>query len=144
MDTDALNQLTSFLDSWTTDPNQTKSCFLRFKEHLEGLAGVNLDFIARPGITFSLRTAHANQSKRSLFAMVDVIDDDPADRWLSVCFYKELVDDPKELGDEVPEGLLGEDAKCFDLYESDDDMVKYIKERLSAACSAASNETLVN
>ena len=45
--------------------------------------------------------------------MVDIIDDDPADRWLSVCFYDELVDDPKGLGDEVPGGLLGEDAKCF-------------------------------
>lgn len=72
--------------------------------------------------------------------MVDVIDDDPADRWLSVCFYKELVDDPEQLGDEVPGGLLGEDARCFDLSQPDEDMVRYIEQRLSEACRAAAEE----
>ncbi len=132
--------LTAFLDTWSTDPNQTKPCFLDFKKHLESMDGVKFEFIARPGITYSLRAAHANQKKRGLFAMVDIIDDDPADRWLSVCFYNELVDDPKGIGDEVPEGLLGEDAKCFDLYESDTPLVEYIKERLGAACQSAACE----
>ena len=132
--------MTSFLDTWNTDPNLTKACFLQLKEHLETMDGVCFDFVARPGITYSLRAAHANQKKRGLFAMVDVIDDDPEDRWLSVCFYRELVDDPDELGDEVPEGLLGEDAKCFDMYESDDTMLAYVKDRLAAACVAASRE----
>ncbi|BDQ37143.1 hypothetical protein SYK_15030 [Pseudodesulfovibrio nedwellii] len=140
MDTALTEELTAFLDTWTTDPNKTKDCFQTFKKHLEGLEGVTLDFVARPGITFSLRATHANQKKRSLFAMVDIIDDDPADRWLSVCFYKELVDDPDEIGDEVPEGLMGEDAKCFDLYEGDDDKVNYIKDRLSAASLSAAAE----
>ena len=140
MDTALTEELTTFLDTWSTDPNRTKPCFLAFKEHLESLDGVRFNFIARPGITYSLRVAHANQQKRGLFAMVDIIDDDPADRWLSVCFYNELVDDPKGLGDEVPGGLLGEDAKCFDLYESDNSKMEYIKDRLCAACEAASRE----
>ncbi|NDV18326.1 hypothetical protein GO013_02705 [Pseudodesulfovibrio sp. JC047] len=140
MDTALTEELTKFLDTWTIDPNKTKTCFESFKEHLEGLDGVSLDFVARPGITYSLRAKHANQKKRTLFAMVDIIDDDPADRWLSVCFYKELVDDPDEIGDEVPEGLLGEDAKCFDLYEGDDAKVSYIKDRLSAASASAAAE----
>ena len=140
MDTALTEELTTFLDSWSTDPNRTKPCFMAFKEHLEGLDGVRFDFAARPGITYSLRVAHANQQKRGLFAMVDIIDDDPADRWLSVCFYKKLVDDPKGLSDEVPGGLMGEDAACFDLYESDDSLVEYIKERFSTACEAASRE----
>nr|WP_321258705.1 hypothetical protein [uncultured Pseudodesulfovibrio sp.] len=140
MDTALTEELTAFLESWTADPNKTKGCFQNFKEHLEGLEGVTLDFVARPGITYSLRATHANQKKRSLFAMVDIIDDDPADRWLSVCFYKELVDDPDEIGDEVPEGLMGEDAKCFDLYEGDDAQVSYIKDRLSAASLSAAAE----
>lgn len=140
MDTAITEELTTFLDNWSTDPNQTKPCFLTFKEHLEQLDGVRFDFTARPGITYSLRVTHANQQKRELFAMVDVIDDDPADRWLSVCFYTELVNDPERLGDEVPEGLMGEDATCFDLYESDDSLVEYIKERLNTACEAASQE----
>ena len=140
MDTPLAEKLANFIDTWTEDPNRTKDCFTALKSHLEGLDGIKLDFVSRPGITYSLRAAHENQTKRGLFAMVDVIDDDPHDRWLSVCFYNELVDDPDELGDEVPGGLLGEDAKCFDLYEGDDDMVRYIKERLARACLAASKE----
>ncbi|MEJ2641832.1 MAG: hypothetical protein P8010_19880 [Desulfosarcinaceae bacterium] len=50
-----------------------------------------------------------------IVAMVDVIDDDPLDRWLSVCFYGEMAGDPKENGDFVPAGLLGEDTLCFDI-----------------------------
>ena len=134
------NDINTFLDGWTADPNKTKSCFLDLKEHLAGLDGTRFEFVARPGITYSLRVAHANQKKRALFAMVDVIDDDPADRWLSVCFYNELVDDPIGLGDEVPEGLLGEDARCFDMYEGDDELLAYIKERLASACRSASCE----
>lgn len=140
MDNAIQAKLSEFLDTWGTDPNLTRPCFEAIKSHLEQLEGIKLDFVARPGITYSLRAAHENQQKRSLFAMVDVIDDDPADRWLSVCFYNELVDDPNELGDEVPGGLLGEDAKCFDLYESDDNLVDYIKGRLALACEAASKE----
>ncbi len=139
METNQSVDLASFLDTWSTDPNRTKTCFLQLRDHLEGMDGVRLEFVARPGITYSLRAAHENQKKRSLFAMVDVIDDDPADRWLSVCFYKDLVNDPDELADEVPGGLLGEDARCFDLYESDIPMVAYIKERLQHACAAASD-----
>ena len=140
MDTPSNGDLTSFLDTWTADPNLTKPCFLQLKEHLEAMDGIKFDFVARPGITYSLRAAHANQKQRGLFAMVDIIDDDPADRWLSVCFYKELVDDPDGLGDEVPEGLLGEDARCFDMYESDTPLLTYIKDRLKNACTAASQE----
>ena len=140
MDTTSNVDLTSFLDTWATDPNLTKPCFLQLKEHLETMDGVKFDFVARPGITYSLRAAHANQTKRGLFAMVDIIDDDPEDRWLSVCFYRELVDDPDSLGDEVPEGLMGEDARCFDMYESDTPLLTYIKERLKTACMAAAQE----
>ena len=140
MDTSASVDLASFLDTWSTDPNLTKPCFLELKQHLENMDGVQFDFVARPGITYSLRAAHAKQKKRGLFAMVDIIDDDPEDRWLSICFYRELVDDPDGLGDEVPEGLLGEDAKCFDMYESDDPLLAYIKDRLKSACTAAAQE----
>lgn len=140
METTPGTDLSAFIDAWSADPNQTKCCFLELKEHLETMDGVCFDFVARPGITYSLRAAHANQKKRGLFAMVDVIDDDPEDRWLSVCFYCELVDDPDGLGDEVPEGLMGEDAKCFDMYESDDTLLAYVKDRLACACKAASCE----
>lgn len=140
MDAATAGELTDFINGWSLDPNNTKDCFLRLKKHLEALTDVTLAFVARPGITYSLRGTHTNQKKRELFAMVDIIDDDPADRWLSVCFYHEMVNDPDQSGDEVPEGLMGEDAKCFDLYEGDDAMVEYIKARITEASQAAANE----
>ncbi len=123
-------ELANFIASWTEDSNGTKADFVLFKDFLEAQEGVSLSFVPRPGITYSLRAVHALQNKRELFVMLDVIDDDPADRWLSVCFYADMGKDPEQLGDEVPEGLMGEDARCFDLYEHDDTLVKYIQARL--------------
>ncbi|MFW6324437.1 MAG: hypothetical protein ACOC0U_05170 [Desulfovibrionales bacterium] len=140
MNAERSKELRTFLKSWTNDANHTKGCFLHLKNHLEGFSDVDLDFVARPGITYSLRAARVGRKDDSLFAMVDIIDDDPEARWLSVCFYDKLVDDPKQLGDEVPGGLLGEDARCFDLYESDDSLLKYIEDRLSTARLFAGRE----
>ena len=67
------------------------------------------------------------------WSRVFIIDDDPSERWLSVCFYGEMITDPDEAGDLIPEGLLGEDGYCFDLYEYDPDEVAYLKQRLSQA-----------
>jgi hypothetical protein len=67
---------------------------------------------------------------------MDFIDENP--RWLSVCFYGDLITDPEEYGDLVPEGLMGEDGYCFDLEENDPDLVKYIGKRLDEAYENAS------
>jgi hypothetical protein len=104
---------------------------------LKTLEDTSLAFNARPKVSFSLRPRHNSQKNRSLFAMVDVIDDDPDDRWLSVCFYKDMITDPDEKGDLIPEGLLGEDGYCFDMDEYDMDEINYIKNRLSQACENA-------
>ena len=69
--------------------------------------------------------------------MVDVIED--VSRWLSVCFYGDMITDVEEKGDFVPGGLLGEDAVCFDLEEQNDKLVTYIEARLDEACSNAAN-----
>jgi hypothetical protein len=81
---------------------------------------------------------HVNQKSRELFVMVDVIDDSP--RWLSICFYGEMIADPEEKGDFVPEGLLGEDAVCFDLEEHDGALMRYIEARMDEACRSASRQ----
>jgi hypothetical protein len=75
--------------------------------------------------------------------MVDIIDDDPSDRWLSVCFYGEMISDPDDMGDFVPEGLLGEDAHCFDIEEWDEEQLQYVLDRLDEAYghAAAIEET---
>lgn len=126
-------ELDNFVADWKDNDSKTRQAFMELLDHLRSLADTTLDFNARPGVSFSLRPRHAAQNKRPLFAMVDVIDDDPEDRWLSVCFYGEMIQDPEEAGDMVPEGLLGEDAHCFDLYAYDEDEVAYLKDRLTQA-----------
>ena len=84
MEKDSKLKLDAFLDDWQDAPERTKAVFLHLMAYLEGKKGIILDFIPRPGVTYSLRAAHASQKEKSLFVMVDVIEDDP--RWLSVCF----------------------------------------------------------
>jgi hypothetical protein len=138
MKTAAEKELNAFLNEWQETPERNREAFLRFKSHLGGKDGVDMDFVPRPGVTYSLRAAHQNQKDKELFVMVDVIEDDP--RWLSICFYGEMIKDPEERADFVPEGLLGEDAMCFDLEEWDDDLITYIEARMDEAWQSASKE----
>ena len=81
------NELATFLENWTTDPNNAKDAFVRFKDFLLTTPDVRFDFKARPGVSYSLRAANAKNDERPLFVLVDVVDDEPEARWLSVCFY---------------------------------------------------------
>ena len=128
-------ELVEFIDAWQESDEKNKAVFLRLKENLSKKDGVVLDFIARPGVTYSLRAKHADQKEKSLFVMVDVIEDDP--RWLSVCFYGAMITDPDENGDFVPEGLLGEDAICFDIEAWDDALIDYVEARIGEAWESA-------
>jgi hypothetical protein len=129
-------ELNAFVEQWRETPDKNKETFLHFRDCLSAKEGVELEFISRPGVTHSLRAAHAGQKKRGLFVMVDVIEDEP--RWLSVCFYGEMITDPEEKGDFVPQGLLGEDAVCFDIEERDEALIRYIELRLDEAHRSAS------
>jgi hypothetical protein len=131
----ALREVDAFLSDWEDTEEKSKAVFLRLKAFLEQKEGVVLSFNPRPGVTYSLRAAHVNQKQKSLFAMVDVIEDTP--RWLSVCFYEAMINDPEENGDFVPEGLLGEDAICFDIEAWDDGLVGYVETRLDEAWQSA-------
>jgi hypothetical protein len=128
-----MDALKEFIAGWEENETRTKQAFTELLAHLNSLENITLEFNARPFVSFSLRPCHKNQKKRNLFAMVDVIDDDPEERWLSVCFYGEMITDPNEAGELIPEGLLGEDGYCFDLYEYDKDEIDYLKERLTQA-----------
>lgn len=139
MNTKTERELNTFLDEWkvTADTNKTgtRESFLHFKSYLAKKDGVVLDFVARPGVTYSLRAVHTNQTTKNLFVLVDVIED--ANRWLSVCFYSDMITDVDEKGDLVPGGLMGEDAVCFDLEEYDENLIRYIEARLDEACASA-------
>ena len=128
-------ELQVFLQEWKTDTLGLKPVFEACHATLAALPGVTLEFKGRPGVSYSLRAKHAAQSSRPLFVLVDVIDDDPAARWLSVCFYANLVTDPQERGDVVPGGLMGEDACCFDV--EDPQAGGYLQDRLHEAYTAA-------
>jgi hypothetical protein len=127
----AMEELEEFISQW--DVCDARDAFLVFRQTLEAVEGVRLDFKVRPGITFSLRGAHPAQQGRELFVLIDVIDDDPEQRWLSVCFYDEMVTDTQEQGDWVPGGLMGENARCFNVDEADEDLVAYVAERIREA-----------
>ena len=135
MKTEAQQALEQFIEEWEESSEKPKASFLKFKEYLGDKSGVALDFIPRAGVTYSLRARQANQTGKELFVMVDVIEDNP--RWLSVCFYGEMITDPEERGDFVPEGLLGEDAACFDLEENDEALIRYIQARMDEAWAYA-------
>lgn len=138
MEKDTYSALNAFIEGWQETPEQNREVFLHFLEYLGKKEGVTLDFIPRPGVTYSLRAVHARQKKRGLFAMVDVIEDSP--RWLSICFYDEMISDPEKKGSMVPEGLLGEDAVCFDMEQRDEKFIRYLEFRCDEACREASVE----
>lgn len=134
-----IDELDIFLDEWASC--DAKKAFGIFHQALESIEDVVLDFKARPGITYSLRGAHPHDQRRELFVLIDVIDDDPNQRWLSVCFYNDMITDPDNLGDWIPKGILGEDARCFDVDELDEDFVAYVAESIKEAGLAAQNFT---
>jgi hypothetical protein len=128
-----MQELDTLINTWNDTESKTKKAFIELQDHLNTFEDTSFEFIARPNVSYSLRPKHNTQKNRTLFAMIDIIDDNPDDRWLSVCFYGEMISDPGEAGDLIPEGLLGEDGYCFDLYEYDKDEVAYLKQRLSQA-----------
>lgn len=130
-------ELDAFLADWKDDPNGSKPLFQSLYGCLSGLQDVTLEYKGRPGVSHSLRARHAAQKDRDLFVLVDVIDDDPEARWLSVCFYADLVTDPDGRGDVVPGGLAGDDACCFDIDEPDAGTEAYMTGRLKEACANA-------
>lgn len=133
--------LEQFLEQWKEDGAGMRTFFGQIYEYLKQQGNVSLDFKARPGISYSLRAKHNNQKKRDLYVLVDVIDDEPDDRWLSICFYAEsLSEELQEHGDVVPGGLMGEDACCFDVSEDDEDYEPVLLRCLDAAHKFASDE----
>lgn len=132
-----MKELDVFLEEWREDPLKAKTVFKQYYDYLASLPGMKFSFKARPGVSYSLRASRQAQTKRDLFTLIDVIDDDPQNRWLSVCFYADMVEDPEDLGDFVPAGLNNEDALCFNLDEDDAHISEYILKRLSEAANKA-------
>jgi 5,10-methylenetetrahydrofolate reductase len=118
----------------------SQQLFLELKNLLEVKKDVIITFNPRPGISYSLRAKHLNQKTKDLFVMIDVIDDNPSDRWLSICFYGDMITDPEEKGNLIPGGLKGEDGYCFDMEEANEKYKTYIIARIEEAYQSALKE----
>jgi hypothetical protein len=132
-------KLDTFLAEWEDNGLQVKKSFVSLKNYLAHKANLTFIFKARPGVSYSLRAKHLRQTKRELLVIMDVIDD-PDNRWLSICFYPDMITDPDDKGVLIPLGLLGEDGYCFDLEEWDEEYLHYLKIRLDEAYGKASKE----
>jgi hypothetical protein len=134
-------QLNIMLELWTDDPARIKAAFLKLKAILQEKKHTFFNFVPRPGVSYSLRANVIGKEtlNRSLFTLVDIIDDDPAHRWLSVCFYSDTVTDPEEYGNLVPAGILGEDGYCFDVHKDEASVLGYVEQRIEEAYAWARN-----
>jgi hypothetical protein len=127
-----IKEISELLNGWTADSNGMKVAFTEIVDLLESLEGLTYSFKSRQGISHSLR-ANVGKGEEKILTLLDVIDDDTENRWISICFYAETITDPDEEGDLIPGGLLGEDGYCFDLFDNDGDSVSYIKDRIIEA-----------
>ena len=134
-----MQKVQRFMDEWIDDVLGVKPAFNFFFQDLLKRKKTEIEFHERPGITYSLRGIHQNQNDRPLFVLIDVIDDDPKQRWLSVCFYDGTVNDPDEQGDLIPGGILGVDGYCFNITESDPSFTEYVHQRFQEAYDSASH-----
>ncbi|MBN1848751.1 MAG: hypothetical protein JW932_09215 [Deltaproteobacteria bacterium] len=127
--------MSELLECWEKDAGNIKQAFLRLRKKLTSMEHISMAFKSRPGVSYSLR-AHAqaeSEDDMRLVTLIDVIDDDPESRWLSVCFYGEAITDEEELGNLIPDGLLGEDGHCFDIFEYDEPLLSYLENRIDEA-----------
>jgi hypothetical protein len=134
-DDKAYADMKQMLAGWKDDSRNIKKTFLQIKEMLHKEKNTVLNFVSRPGVSYSLRASYqdAKNRTRPMFALVDIIDDDPENRWLSVCFYLETITDPEHIGNLIPQGILGDDGYCFDLDAFDLAGLAYVKERVNEA-----------
>jgi len=126
-------EMSLLLEMWSKDQHNVKGIFIKLLEILSKHENAIFSFKSRPGVSHSLRAMvkKIDYGDPILFAIVDIIDDDPENRWLSVCFYNKMITDPEKAGNLLPKGLLGEDGYCFDLFEFDDAIISYIEQRIN-------------
>lgn len=130
----------AYLAAWPTPQAGLKRTLAELRRAALALPNASEAFVARPGVSHSLRYDLAPRPAgraRPVFFLVDVVEDAGV-RFLSVCFYADEVDDPAELGNAIPQGLFQETGYCFDVEDYDPEQVEYLLERLSKAYSAAS------
>ncbi len=134
--------LERYLSSWSPQEQPLRRALEALVEQALSCTATSLSLVPRPGVSYSLRFGLEPPPpgrRRPVFLLVDVVEA-AEERFLSVCFYAEEVDDPRELGEVIPQGLLGEDGYCFDLDRegaADPQMVDYLCRRIAVAHARA-------
>ncbi len=133
-------ELEQVLAAWPPAQAGLKRALVTLKTWAEALPGAILSFVARPGISHSLRfdlQPRPGDRQRQVFFLVDVVNSG-GELFLSVCFYEDEISDPEERGNAIPQGLFRETGYCFDVDDYDDDQMAYLKYRLAEAHQSAS------
>ncbi|MDL2272058.1 hypothetical protein LJC23_03390 [Desulfovibrio sp. OttesenSCG-928-I05] len=128
------DSMREFFDAWNVDGNGVKPACEALFAHMASLPGLKLAFLYRQGISLSIRALPV-ENQEKIVALLDIIDDAPEERWVSLCFDASRVTDPEERGDLVPQGLQGVDACCFDYDADDSALLTYLIERLTEAAA---------
>jgi hypothetical protein len=112
-----------------------KKAFVTLFNILSSKPDVVFDFKLRPGVSASFKTYIGKKETPDsrLFSVIDIIDQDLQNIWLSVCFYADMITDPGDLGNLIPGGLLEDDGYCFDVFEEDNMLMKYLEIRINEA-----------
>ena len=69
MNPETAKTLNIFIAEWQASLERNKDVYIRLKDVSEAQDGATLDFIPRPGVTYSLRAGHTDQKNRELFVM---------------------------------------------------------------------------
>ncbi len=132
-------ELDRFLAAWPAEQAGLKRACLWLLERAQALPGALWSFLARPGISHSLRFDLAPRPAgrlRPVFFLVDVVNSG-GELFLSVCFYQDETSDPDELGNAIPQGLFQETGYCFDVDDFDQAQLDYLRLRLGEAHARA-------
>ena len=128
-------KMLGLLSRWKDDSQNVRGAFIKLIDTLMRKPKTRFSFKSRPGVSHSLRASvrFGDAPGNHLYALVDIIDDNPENRWLSVCFYSGTVNDADELGNLIPKGILGVDGYCFDVTEDDEILISYLRQRINEA-----------
>lgn len=132
-------ELELFLQQWPAAQAGLKRALTTLRAWAEALPGATLAFVARPGVSHSLRfdlDPKPAGRQRPVFFLVDVVAS-AGELFLSVCFYEDETSDPDELGNAIPQGLFMETGYCFDVDDYDEAQLTYLHARLQEAHAAA-------
>ncbi len=121
-----------FLAEWQENgaDSSLKIFFLEIIRRLDSVPRMVFKFTAHDHAGNTLRALRPDLH-RPLIALMEIPDDSPSPRSFSIRFYDDALRDPHELGDWIPRGLVGEDARSFTFEGNQPALADYLLDCLS-------------